>query len=472
MTTTDLNLRDVLSVSALNQRVKAVLTRSIPPGWVRGEVSNLRRQSSGHIYFSLKDAKSQISAVAFRGNAARLGLDLRDGMQVVVYGEINVYEPRGTYQLIVRAAIEDGVGRLQMEFERLKKQLAAEGLFDPERKKDLPDLPATIGVITSPTGAAVQDFLRILRRRNWRGRIIVLPVKVQGEGAGKEIVEALHLAERLKVDASGHLVTPDAGELDLDLKPLFELMVVGRGGGSIEDLWAFNEEAVARAVAACPIPIISAVGHEIDFTLSDFASDVRAETPSAAAELISSRFLERVDRLESADACLDRAVDDQLQALREQIKLMGKSLELHTPAHSVERGFLLLDDLRNRLDSVTRASLQRTRQRLQHDRSRLAEQSPAPVVRLLQQRFETLGSRLERSLEVYRQNRRQRLDQLGKRLASLGPESVLHRGFALVSRPDGGVITSAGNLATGETVFTRFADGQVPMRVEESSRSQ
>lgn len=472
MTTTDLNLRDILSVTALNQRVKAVLQRSIPPGWIRGEVSNLRRQSSGHIYFSLKDEKSQVSAVAFRGNAERLGLDLRDGMQVVVYGEISVYEPRGTYQLIVRAAIEDGVGRLQMEFERLKKQLAAEGLFESERKKPLPDLPATIGVITSPTGAAVQDFLRILRRRNWRGRIIVLPVKVQGEGAGDEIVRALQLAERLKIDASGHLVSPEAGELDLDLKPLFELLVIGRGGGSIEDLWAFNEEGVARAVAACSIPIISAVGHEIDFTLSDFAADVRAETPSAAAELISSRFVELVDRLESADVLLDRAVDDQVQVLRDRITLIGKSLELHTPAHSIERGFLQLDDLRNRLDSVTRAGLQGLKQRIQHDRSRLAEQSPAPVVRLLQQRFEALGGRLERSLSIYRSNRRQRLEQLGKRLASLGPESVLHRGFALVSRPDGEVITSAGNLAAGEAVLTRFADGHVPMRVEESSQSQ
>lgn len=466
MTTTDINLRDVLSVSALNQRVKAVLQRSIPPGWVRGEVSNLRRQSSGHIYFSLKDAKSQVSAVAFRGNAARLGLDLRDGMQVVVYGEINVYEPRGTYQLIVRAAVEDGVGRLQMEFERLKKQLAAEGLFDSERKKALPDLPSAIGVITSPTGAAVQDFLRILRRRDWKGRVIVLPVKVQGQGAGSEIVKAIDLAARLKVDASGHLLSSEEGELDLDRKPLFELLVIGRGGGSIEDLWAFNEEAVARAVAACSIPIISAVGHEIDFTLSDFAADVRAETPSAAAELISSRFLELVDRLESVDTGLDRAVDDQVRDFRDRVNLIGKSLELHTPAHAIERGFLQLDDLRNRLDGVTRAGLQRIRQRLQHNRSLLAEHSPAPVIRLLQHRFDALGGRLERSLEVYRRTRRQQLDQLGKRLASLGPESVLHRGFVMVTRPKGGLVSHSAELAQGDRVVTRFADGDVPMTVD------
>ncbi len=462
----DIDLRDVLSVSALNQRVKAVLQRSIPPGWVRGEVSNLRRQSSGHIYFSLKDEKSQISAVAFRGNASRLGIDLRDGMQVVVYGEINVYEPRGTYQLIVRAAIEDGVGRLQLEFERLKKQLAAEGLFDTERKKALPDFPATIGFVTSPTGAALQDFLRILRRRNWKGRVIVLPVKVQGKEAGAQIVRALELAERLKSDSSGHLVSSDAGELDLGLRPLFELLVVGRGGGSIEDLWAFNEEAVARAVAASPIPIISAVGHEIDFTLSDFAADVRAETPSSAAELISSRFLELVDRLESADVLFDRATDDRIRGLRDRLALVAKSLELHTPANSIERGFLRIDDLRNRLDSLAHANLQRSRQRLQRDRALLAELSPEPVVRLLQHRFETLGSRLERGLVVNRRARRQEVEQLGKRLASLGPESVLHRGFAMVTGKSGKLIARGADLKAGDEVVTRFADARVPMKVE------
>ena len=203
MTTIEPGLRDVLSVSALNQQVKTVLQRNIPPGWVRGEISNLRRQASGHIYFSLKDEKSQISAVAFRGNAMRLGIELRDGMQVILYGEISVYEPRGTYQLIVRAAIEDGVGRLQLEFERLKKQLTAEGLFDPEQKKPLPELPLTIGVVTSPTGAAIQDFLRILKRRDWSGRVVVLPVKVQGVGAGAEIVAAFELAQRMRLRRGG-----------------------------------------------------------------------------------------------------------------------------------------------------------------------------------------------------------------------------------------------------------------------------
>jgi exodeoxyribonuclease VII large subunit len=471
MTQTEANLRDVLSVSDLNQRVKTVLQQSIPPTWVRGEVSNLRRQSSGHLYFSLKDARSQVSAVAFRGNAMRLGLDLRDGMQVIVYGELSVYEPRGTYQLIVRAAIEDGVGRLQLEFERLKKQLSDEGLFDSSRKKPLPTLPLTIGFITSPTGAAVQDFLRILRRREWSGRVVVIPVKVQGAGAGAEIVDALNLAAQLRRTPDGKPVRVDSKDAASGAAPFFELLVVGRGGGSIEDLWAFNEEVVARAVAACPIPVISAVGHEIDFTLSDFAADVRAETPSAAAELISSAYLEMVERVRGAGEVMEEEVDQRLRALRDQVTIIGKSLELHSPSNALERGFLKVDDLRNRLSGTIRDNLQGMRERLQRDRSRLAEVTPVPRVRLLQHRFETFGTRLERAVAVNQRARRRQLDQMGKHLVSLGPDSILNRGFAMVREADGTLISRGGGLRTGNQVVTRFADGEVPMVVERPSQT-
>ncbi|MEZ5275167.1 MAG: exodeoxyribonuclease VII large subunit [Opitutaceae bacterium] len=466
MTTTDASLRDILSVSDLNLRVKTVLQQSIPPAWVRGEVSNLRKQSSGHLYFSLKDDRSQVSAVAFRGNAIRLGLDLRDGMQVIVYGELSVYEPRGAYQLIVRAAIEDGVGRLQMEFERLKKQLADEGLFDATRKKPLPTLPLTVGFVTSPTGAAVQDFLRILRRREWSGRVVVIPVKVQGAGAGAEIVEALNLASQLWMTPDGKLVRSAADAPAAGSHRFFELVVVGRGGGSIEDLWAFNEEAVARAVAACPIPLISAVGHEIDFTLSDFAADVRAETPSAAAELISSGYLEMVERLSAAGEFVEEELDQRLRSLRDQVKIVGTSLELHSPVNALERGFLRIDDLRNRLAGSIRENMQGLRERLQRDRSRLAEVTPAPRIHLLKHRFDTLGPRLERALEVNRQLRNRRLEQLGKHLISLGPESVLKRGFAMVRGAKGRLVSRAGELTGGDQVVTCFADGEVPMVVE------
>jgi len=245
----------IQTVTEFTRRVKEVLKGGLPPGWVRGEVSNLRAQASGHVYFSLKDAGAQLACVLFRGDAQRQSVALRDGLQVLAYGEVDVYEARGQYQFITRALIEHGAGRLQQELEQLKQRLATEGLFAAERKQPLPLLPRTIGFITSPTGAAVQDFIRILQRRGWTGRLVVLPAKVQGEGAAAELVAMLHTAEALGI---------------------FDLLVIGRGGGSIEDLWAFNEEPLVRAVAACAVPIISAVGHEIDYTLCDFAADVRA----------------------------------------------------------------------------------------------------------------------------------------------------------------------------------------------------
>jgi exodeoxyribonuclease VII large subunit len=260
----------VQTVTEFTRRVKELLEGGLPACWVRGEVSNLRAQSSGHVYFSLKDAGAQLACVLFRGDAARQSVHLRDGQQVLAYGQAGVYEARGQYQLVVRALVEHGVGHLQQEFEQMKQRLAAEGLFEPARKRPIPTMPRTVGFVTSPTGAAVQDFIRILQRRGWRGRLVVLPARVQGDGAATEMAELLRSAGGLGI---------------------FDLLVIGRGGGSLEDLWAFNEETLVRAVAACPVPVISAVGHEIDFTLCDFAADARAETPSGAAELISSNFL-------------------------------------------------------------------------------------------------------------------------------------------------------------------------------------
>src|SRR5258708_1947845 len=269
----------VRTVTEFTREVKELLEGGVRPGWVRGEVSNLRAQSSGHVYFSLKDAGASLSCVLFRGDAARQSVALRDGLSVLASGEVSVYEARGQYQLVVRALIDHGAGRLRQELEKLKSRLAAEGLFDPARKQPIPLLPRTVGFITSPTGAAVQDFIRILTRRGWTGRLVVLPAKVQGEDAAAELAAMLRTAEALKI---------------------FDLLVIGRGGGSIEDLWAFNEEPLVRAVADCGVPIISAVGHEIDTTLCDYAADVRAETPSGAAELISSHYVAATERLRQA----------------------------------------------------------------------------------------------------------------------------------------------------------------------------
>lgn len=412
-----------LSVTAFTRHVKELLETGIRPGWIRGEISNFRQQSSGHVYFSLKDAGAQVSAVLFRGDALRQTVVLRDGLQVVVYGEISVYEARGQYQLIVRVVIEDGMGRLQREFEALKRRLAEEGLFDSQAKPQIPPMPRTIGFVTSPTGAAVQDFIRIMVRRGWQGRLIILPTKVQGEGAAAEMAAMLQVAEELAV---------------------FDLLVIGRGGGSLEDLWAFNEELLVRAVAACRIPIISAVGHEIDFTLCDFAASVRAETPSAAAELISSTFVAQMERIERAHAALDRLIELEVEAKREQFEHAGSRLRLLSPAAYIERGNLRVDDLANRLASAIERSTERQRERLQRIASGLAQRSPEFRVQ-----FES-----------------HRLLALWKRLQSASPRSVLNRGFAIVRDEMGRPLQRRAEVKSQQPLSLEFGDGTVRIQAE------
>ena len=413
----------VESVSEFTRRVKALLEGGIRPGWVRGEVSNLRAQASGHTYFSLKDAGAQLSAVLFRGDAARQTVKLRDGAQVVVYGEVSVYEARGQYQLIVRAVIEDGVGKLQREFEALKARLAAEGLFAAEGKRAIPALPDTVGFITSPTGAAVQDFVRILARRGWRGRVVVLPAKVQGEGAAAELIAMLALAQELEI---------------------FDLLVIGRGGGSLEDLWAFNEEPLVRAVAACKVPVISAVGHEIDFTLCDFAADVRAETPSAAAELISSQFLACAERAAQAGETINGTVEAAVARATERLDHARSRLRLLSPAAQIEQGYLRLDDLTNRLGAALRGGVQARRREFADVREAFTLRSPEARVQL----------------------ESHRLLSLWKRLQAASPASVLNRGFAIVRDETGQPVTRRARIKSGQRLANEFADGEVRVRAE------
>ena len=413
----------VESVSEFTRRVKTLLERGLRPGWVRGEVSNLRIQSSGHVYFALKDAGATLGAVLFRGDAARQTVKLRDGMQLVVYGEVSVYEARGQYQLIVRAVIEDGEGRLRREFEALKQRLAEEGLFAAENKRVLPEMPVTVGFVTSPTGAAVQDFLRILKRRGWRGRVVVLPAKVQGEGAAAEMAAMLALAERLGI---------------------FDLIVIGRGGGSLEDLWAFNEEPLVRAVAACGVPVVSAVGHEIDFTLCDFAADVRAETPSAAAELISSHFVAAAQRALRASTAMVSAGEDALERAAARVDHARSRLRLLSPAAQIEQGYLRLDDFANRLAGALRGSVQAQRQRLAEARALLAQRSP------------------ERRVQI----ESHRLLALWKRLQGASPASVLNRGFVIMRDEQGRAVPRRKGVGSGAKLVAEFGDGTLPVRVE------
>ncbi len=438
----------IVSITEFTRRIKAVLEAEVPPCWVRGEISNFRRQSSGHCYFSLKDENSQLPCVLFRGNAVRVEVDLRDGMQVIAFGEVSVYEPRGAYQMIVRQVMEDGVGRLQQEFERLKKKLAAEGLFDPERKKPVPKMPATVGFVTSPTGAAAQDFIRILKRRGWWGRVILLPVRVQGREAAPEMISMLEYAARL---------------------PGLDVLVIGRGGGSLEDLWAFNEEALVRAVAACPLPVICAVGHEIDFTLCDFAADLRAETPSAAAEVISSGFIECRDRLSAA---AERAVQVVAQRLRDEgrgLEILRRRLGALSPHHRIEQGFLRLDDLSNRIHSGVKSDLREKKSEMAGLASRLAQASPQNRLQMARQKWEALRARYEWLADAEMRSRRERLVNLEKRLKSLGPDSVLKRGFVLVRDAEGNPLSRRKGIPAGANLVNRFADGDLYVKAEEST---
>ncbi len=412
-----------LTVTEFTRRVKAVLEGGIEPCWVKGEISNLRVQPSGHVYFSLKDAGAQLSAVMFRTQAVRQSVKVRDGLQVVAYGEVGVYEPRGQYQLVVKTLVDDGVGALQREYEALKRRLAEEGLFEAARKKPIPQMPGTIGFVTSPTGAAVQDFMRILIRRGWRGRVVVLPSKVQGDGAAAEMVEMIRIAVGLGI---------------------FDLLVIGRGGGSIEDLWAFNEEALVRAVASCPVPTICAVGHEIDFTLCDFAADLRAETPSAAAELISSEFVRFAERTESAGHAVASALSEAIGRARERVAHGRSRLRLLSPSALVERGYLRLDDMTGRLGSALRSSIQLRRHALAGAAARLDKSSPQTRVQIESHRL----------LSLY------------KRLHGASPLSVLNRGFAIMRDDRGRPITRRAGVASGQRLEAEFADGKLPLRSE------
>lgn len=416
-----LEFRDVreepLTVSELTSQIKSVLTGRFSGVWLRGEISNLRIQSSGHAYFTLKDAGSQISAVAFRGVLARSQTSLREGMQLVVFGDIDVYAPRGNYQIVVRILLEEGLGKLQSEYEKLLRKLEAEGIFDKSKKRPIPQMARRIAFVTSPTGAAIRDFISILRRRDWAGTLYVIPAKVQGPGAAEEIVRGIRLAGTLR---------------DLDV------LVVGRGGGSLEDLWCFNEESVARAVYASKVPVISAVGHEIDFTLSDFASDLRAETPSAAAEFISSARMEMAERTVAATQDLERLVDSALQSYSQKLDLLESRLAQRSP----EAYLALMRERKNllahRLAGAFYPALLRVRERLEKMHFRLEKQFPESRLKL----------------------EKLRLSQLGSRLAATGLEATLKRGFVVAQdEATGTLLESSRKISLGRRIVLRFHDG-------------
>ncbi len=442
----------VFSVYELTRAVRACLEEGIGEVWVEGEISNYRKQASGHQYFTLKDDRSQLSCVFFRNTATAAGATaLADGMQVQAYGGLTVYESRGQYQLVVGLVQARGVGALQARFEALKRKLFAEGLFDPERKQELPAFPLTVGIVTSPTGAALQDMLNILRRRAPWMRVLVHPVRVQGQGASLEIVNAVQEFNAWAQEPSGQPSAPKA----------VDLIVVARGGGSIEDLWEFNEEIVARAIAASALPVVSAVGHEIDFTIADFAADLRAPTPSAAAELIAPDTGALLERLSAAAEIFERGLRDRVERNRERLVGFASGALEKEPRRR-------LLDARQRLDLAQEGLSRAAADGLRELRSRLDEKSCCLRVAGLQQSLElrvklvaTWREKLGVVMCCEQARVKSRLREAEGLLRVLGPQATLERGYSITLDERGEVIRSAASTSTGVRIRTRLANGEI-----------
>ncbi|MEM6798325.1 MAG: exodeoxyribonuclease VII large subunit [Planctomycetota bacterium] len=398
-------VQQTLTVSQLTARIKGLMEDAFPDVWVAGEVSNFSRPASGHCYFTLKDEHAQVRAVVWRGSASRLKFDLIDGLEIICHGRLDVYGPRGSYQLVIDQAQPQGLGALELALRQLRERLGKEGLFDADRKQPLPAFPRRIGFVTSPTGAAVRDFLEVARRR-WLGvEVLVIPARVQGEGAAEEVAAGIHLANRIK--------------------PALDALVVGRGGGSMEDLWAFNEEPVIRALAASQVPTVSAVGHEIDVTLADMAADVRALTPSEAAERVVPSAEEVGGRLASLSGRLDRAIRQRFDRCRGRLDALAGSRPFVRPYAVVHDARRALDELES---AMTRAIGQRAREH------------------------------------------RQQLERLAGKLESLSPLGVLARGYSLTQDRRGRVVRSADQLATGDEVSLRFGAGSAEATINQTHK--
>jgi exodeoxyribonuclease VII large subunit len=445
----ELPFRYILTVSELTQEIKDILEEKFPDIWVEGEVSNLRIPPSGHIYFTLKDDFSQIRAVLFKMQARILRFVPEDGLQVICRGRVGLYEKRGDYQLILETIEPKGIGALQLAFLQLKERLEKEGLFDPAHKKPIPMIPQKIGIITSPTGAVIQDMLHILGRRFGNLRILLYPVRVQGEGASSEIAKGIKYFNQLT---------------DVDV------IIVGRGGGSLEDLWAFNEEGVARGIYYSRIPIISAVGHETDYTIADFVADLRAPTPSAAAELVVRDKKEVENILSYLRGRLENQMIQILQGYRTDLSYIRKVFK--EPGKQVEEYFLRVDDLVNRFRVLTSWVFKRREEKCLHLNENLLLRSPMQKMKnirlAIREATKRLGQNIRYSIEI----QRQRVGgQLGK-LDSLSPLSVLQRGYSITRKlPSLQILRDAAYVQEGDKVEVKLYRGTLICGVEKTERS-
>jgi exodeoxyribonuclease VII large subunit len=439
------SFRPIYTVSQLTAEIKTILERNFEHLWVEGEISNLRLPGSGHLYFTLKDESAQLRAVMFRLQRRLLKFEPDDGLQVICYGRLTVYELRGEYQIVLDHMEPKGLGALQLAFEQLKERLSKEGLFDPAHKKPIPHLPQRIGIVTSPTGAAIRDILQIIDRRFANVHILLYPVRVQGAGAAQEIAQAID---------------------ELNRWPGIDVIIVGRGGGSLEDLWAFNEEAVARAIFRSQIPIISAVGHEVDFTIADFVADLRAPTPSAAAELVVRNKVELVQSLESLGRRLHHAGRTVLANRQE--RLSSFIHRLVDPRRRLSDVRLRLDDLGLRLANAMRQSLSRKQDRLKSRADGLIHLYPGRRVTEHAQRVSQLSRQMAVALRTRLRLLRQRTEGCQGKLQTLSPLAVLERGYSIARLlPSRKVIRRASDLKMASRVNVKVHRGEFIARVEE-----
>ncbi len=450
-------VRKILSVSELTAQVRRLLEQQVGTIWVTGEVTNLRAQSSGHMYFTLKDAGSQLSCVLFRGESVAHRELLQDGQKVLLQGDVTVYEARGQYQMIVRAVELQGVGALQIAFEKLKQALAAEGLFARERKRALPEYPQRIGLVTSPTGAAIRDVLHVIRRRNPSLEIILAPCRVQGDGAAREIASAIRM-----LNVFHSTLDPRRSTLDL--------ILVTRGGGSLEDLWAFNEEIVARAIFESALPVVSAVGHEIDFTISDFVADVRAATPSAAAEIITEGVFSSCEFVGDAAGRLRRLVGEQLEGKADHLKQVSHRLARLHPRRRFNDWLQRLDDLHTGMLRCMKHGLRQQSATFQNLSDRLSRVRPAQLLKQRRELFEQECARLAEQMKHQLRERQNRAEVLEARLRLLSPEQVLSRGYSITTDAETGkVLRDAAKVQPGQRLKTRLQKGEVTSKVERPS---
>jgi exodeoxyribonuclease VII large subunit len=440
--------RHIWPVHELVAQVRELVEQEFGDVWVEGEISNYRPAPSGHTYFTLKDADAQLPIVFFRRHAVLLRFRPEDGLHVLVRGRLSIYEQRGQMQLVAETMEPVGAGSLQLAFEQLKERLKAEGLFNADRKRPLPMFPRTVGIVTSPTGAVIRDFLNIVSRRHSGLNVLVAPASVQGESAPAEIEAAL---------------------AELNSNGFVDLIVVARGGGSLEDLAAFNSERVARAIASSRLPVVSAVGHETDFTISDFAADLRAPTPSAAAELVTEAQFKIAEYLAAQIHRLERAAAYQLLQVRHRFADVDVSRAESRVSALLHRLAQRLDEAVLRLDSALAAQLREHRSRVTELATAVLHRDPRPRLAHACQHLADFRARLERSVERLIESSASKVNALDARLQSLSPLAVLDRGYALVLSAKGSLIRSTTQVASGDRVTTRLADGSFISRVESSA---